>query len=181
VGVYGIVNRVSMLIVMMVMGFGQGLQPIVGFNIGAKLYGRVRGVMKFALACATSVMTVGYLLVFLFPGPLASLFTTDANMVAKSIPALRIIMCVFPLVGPQMMTMSFFQSSRRAGIAILLSTSRQLLFLLPLLLFLPRMLGVYGVWWSFPISDVLSFMLAAVFLIRELKRLNKMTPSNPLA
>ena len=165
VGVYGIVNRVAMLIVMMVMGFGQGLQPIVGFNIGARLYGRVRGVMKFALACATTVMTVGYLLVFLFPGP-------------------RIIMCVFPLVGPQMMTMSFFQSSQRAGIAILLSTSRQLLFLLPMLLILPRILGVYGVWWSFPISDAISFMLAAIFLLRELRRLDKKidrTPSNPPA
>ena len=184
VGVYGIVNRVAMLIVMMVMGFGQGLQPIVGFNIGARLYGRVRGVMKFALACATTVMTVGYLLVFLFPGQMASLFTTDADMVAKCIPALRIIMCVFPLVGPQMMTMSFFQSSQRAGIAILLSTSRQLLFLLPMLLILPRILGVYGVWWSFPISDAISFMLAAIFLLRELRRLDKKidrTPSNPPA
>ena len=156
------------------MGFGQGLQPIVGFNIGAKLYGRVRGVMKFALACATTVMTLGYLIVFLFPGPLASLFTTDTDMVNKCIPALRIIMCTFTLVGPQMMTMSFFQSSRRAGIAILLSTSRQLLFLLPLLLFLPRMLGVYGVWWSFPISDVLSFLLAAFFLLREFRRLKRL-------
>ncbi|MBR5069965.1 MAG: MATE family efflux transporter [Bacteroidales bacterium] len=174
VGVYGIVNRVSLLIIMMVMGFGQGLQPIVGFNIGAKLYGRVRGVMKFALACATTVMTLGYLIVFLFPGPLASLFTTDTDMVNKCIPALRIIMCTFTLVGPQMMTMSFFQSSRRAGIAILLSTSRQLLFLLPLLLFLPRMLGVYGVWWSFPISDLLSFLLAAFFLLREFRRLKRL-------
>ncbi len=166
VGVYGIVNRVAMLIV------------------GARLYGRVRGVMKFALACATTVMTVGYLLVFLFPGQMASLFTTDADMVAKCIPALRIIMCVFPLVGPQMMTMSFFQSSQRAGIAILLSTSRQLLFLLPMLLVLPRIMGVYGVWWSFPISDAISFMLAAIFLVRELRRLDKkivQTPSCPPA
>ena len=162
-----------MLIIMMVMGFGQGLQPIVGFNIGARLYDRVRGVMKFALACATTVMTVGYLIVFCFPGPLASLFTTDADMVSKCIPALRIIMCTFPFVGPQMMTMSFFQSSRRAGIAILLSTSRQLLFLLPLLLILPGLLGVYGVWWSFPISDFISFLLAATFLIREFRRLGK--------
>jgi Na+-driven multidrug efflux pump len=93
-------------------------------------------------------------------------------------------MCVFPLVGPQMMTMSFFQSSQRAGIAILLSTSRQLLFLLPMLLILPCILGVYGVWWSFPISDAISFMLAAIFLVRELRRLDKkidQTPSNPPA
>lgn len=171
VGVYGIVNRCAMLIVMMVMGFGQGLQPIVGFNIGARLYHRVTGVMKFAMACATTVMTVGYLLIFLFPEQLASLFTTDANMVAKCIPALRILLCMFPIVGSQMIAMSFFQSSRKAGTAILLSTSRQLLFLLPLLLVLPRLWGVMGVWWSFPISDAISCLLAIVLLAREMRRL----------
>ena len=159
-----------MLIVMMVMGFGQGLQPIVGFNIGARLYGRVRGVMKFALACATTVMTVGYLLVFLFPGQMASLFTTDADMVAKCIPALRIIMCVFPLVGPQMMTMSFFQSSQRAGIAILLSTSRQLLFLLPLLLVFPWFWGLNGVWAALPASDSIAAIVALVMMHLFMKK-----------
>lgn len=174
VGVYGIVNRCAMLVIMMVMGFGQGLQPIVGFNIGARLYDRVRGVVKFALGCAVTVMTIGYLLVFFFPGPLASLFTTDADMVEKCIPALRIIMCAFPFVGPQMISMSFFQSSRKASIAILLSTSRQLVFLLPLLLFLPPVMGVHGVWWSFPISDIIAFLLAAFFLVREMRKLKNL-------
>lgn len=174
VGVYGIVNRCAMLIIMMVMGFGQGLQPIVGFNIGARQFDRVVGVTRFALICATMVMTLGYSIVFCFPGWLASQFTNDADLIAKCVPALRIVLCVFPLVGPQMIATSFFQSSRKAGTAIFLSMSRQLVFLLPLLLVLPSYMGVEGVWWSMPISDGIAFMMAAVLLMRQMRRLRRM-------
>lgn len=173
VGVYGIVNRCSMLLFMMVMGFSQGMQPIVGFNIGARLFDRVKGVVRFALCCVVSIMTVGYCLVYLFSEPMASLFTTDADLIQKCIPALRIMMCCFPIVGMQVITMSFFQSSRKAGTAILLSTSRQLIFLLPLLLFLPHWLGVYGVWWSLPLSDLLSSILAVILLILNMRKLGQ--------
>ena len=173
VGVYGIVNRCSMLLFMMVMGFSQGMQPIVGFNIGARYYDRVKGVVRFALCCVVSIMTVGYCLVYLFSEPMASLFTTDADLIQKCIPALRIMMCCFPIVGMQVITRSFFQSSRKAGTAILLSTSRQLLFLLPLLLFLPNWLGVYGVWWSLPLSDLLSSILAVILLILNMRKLGQ--------
>jgi len=171
VGVYGICNRCAMLLFMMVLGFSQGMQPIVGFNIGARQYDRVRGVVKFALLCVISVMTVGYSMVFLFTEPLATLFTNDADLIAKCIPALRIMMCCFPIVGMQVITMSFFQSSRKAGLAILLSTSRQLIFLLPLLLCLPTMMGVFGVWWSLPLSDLISSVLAITLLVINLKKL----------
>lgn len=174
VGVYGIVNRCTMLLVMMVMGFGQGLQPIVGFNIGARQFDRVVGVTRFALACATSVMIVGYVVVMCFPAWLASQFTNDADLIAKCVPALRIVLCVFPVVGPQMIATSFFQSSRKAGIAIFLSMSRQLVFLLPLLLILPQYLGVEGVWWSMPISDSIAFTMAAILLMRQMRRLRRM-------
>lgn len=174
VGVYGIVNRCAMFIIMMVMGFGQGLQPIVGFNIGARLFHRVVGVTRFALVCAIAVMTVGYTLVFCFPERLASLFANDPDIVAKCVPALRIVLCAFPLVGPQMIATSFFQSSRKAGTAIFLSMSRQLVFLLPLLLVLPGYMGVEGVWWSLPISDTIAFLLAAVLLMRQMRRLRHM-------
>jgi len=171
VGVYGIANRCCMLLFLMVLGFSQGMQPIVGFNIGSRQYDRVRGVVKFALLCVISVMTVGYALTFIFAEQLSSLFTTDADLIQKCIPALRIMMCCFPIVGLQVITMSFFQSSRKAGTAILLSTSRQLIFLLPLLLFLPKMLGVTGVWWSLPLSDLLSSVLAVILLIINLRKL----------
>lgn len=174
VGVYGIVNRCAMFIIMMVAGFGQGLQPIVGFNIGARLFHRVVGVTRFALGCAFAVMTVGYAFVFCFPGWLSSLFANDADIIEKCIPAMRIVMCAFPLVGPQMIATSFFQSSRKAGTAIFLTMSRQLVFLLPLLLILPGRMGVEGVWWSMPISDTIAFLMAAVLLMRQMRRLRRM-------
>ncbi len=174
VGVYGIVNRCAMLIIMMVMGFGQGLQPIVGFNVGARLFHRVVGVTRFALVCATLVMTVGFTIVMCFPGWLASLFTSDPGIIEKCIPALRITLCAFPLVGPQMISTSFFQSTRKAGTAIFLSMSRQLVFLLPLLLVLPNYWGVNGVWSAMCISDTIAFMLAMVLLMRQMRRLRRM-------
>ena len=174
VGVYGIVNRCGMLIAMMVMGFSQGMQPIVGFNIGARLFPRVRGVVKFAITCATSVMTLGYILIFIFAPQVASLFTTDPDMIAKSVVAMRIQLCTFPIVGSQMISMGFFQSSRKAGTAIFLSMTRQLIFLLPFLLFMPRFFGIEGIWWSFPCSDLLSCLLAWTLLYRQLQRLKTM-------
>lgn len=179
VGVYGIVNRCAMFIIMMVMGLGQGLQPIVGFNIGARQFNRVIGVTRFALICATVVMSIGYLFVMCFPERLASFFTDDPEMIEKCVPALRIVMCVFPVVGPQMIATSFFQSSRKAGIAIFLSMSRQLVFLLPLLLILPNHLGVYGVWWAMPISDSIAFVMAAILLMRQMRRLRRMQTLSP--
>lgn len=171
VGVYGIVNRLSMLVFMMCMGFSQGLQPIVGFNLGAKQYSRVRGVLKFAYICATVVMTLGYVAIASFPASLSNLFTTDPAMIEKCVPALRIMLCCFPIVAGQVITMSFFQSIRQAKTAIFLSMTRQLIFLLPLLLTLPHFFGVYGIWYAMPASDFISCSLSAVMLCLQLRKL----------
>ncbi|MDO4496574.1 MAG: MATE family efflux transporter [Bacteroidales bacterium] len=181
VGVYGIVNRMAMLSVMLVMGFSQGMQPIVGFNMGARLFHRVTGVLKYAYACATAVMTFFFIIVMLFPAQLAACFTNDPHMMELCVPALRIVMCVFPFVGGQMITNSFFQSIRKAKKSIFLSTTRQMLFLVPLLVFLPKVFvangenGVYGIWWSFAISDALSTILAVSLLIYQVRKLNRMS------
>ncbi len=174
VGVYGIANRVIMLLVMMVMGFSQGLQPIVGFNVGARIFKRVRDVMKVAIVCATTVMVIGFIIIESFPATIASFFTNDQDMIDMCVPALRIMICTFPIVGSQMVTMSFFQSIRKAKTAIFLSTSRQMIFLVPALLTLPHILGVEGVWWSLPFSDVLSCLVAWTLLYREMKNLKKL-------
>lgn len=173
VGTFGIVNRLAMLIVLMVAGFSQGLQPIAGFNLGAKLYGRVRRVLLVAYSCATGVMLVGYSIVAMFPRPLAMLFTTDEHLIGICVPALRIVLCAFPLVGGQMITISFFQSIRKAGFAIFLSMTRQMLFLLPLLIFLPRMWGTDGVWWSMPVADTISSVLGILLLSYQLRKFRR--------
>lgn len=169
VGVYGVANRVNALLVMMVSGFSQGMQPIVGFNLGANRKDRVYGVLKYAYICTTCIMTVGFLLVFTMPGLLASFFTNDPIMIERCIPAFRIMLCALPLVGGQIITTTFFQSIRKPKFSIFLSMTRQLILLLPMLLILPPMIGVNGVWCSIPISEAGSAFLAMFFLAKELK------------
>lgn len=171
VGANGITNRVTQLLILMVAGFSQGMQPIVGFNIGAKLYNRVREVLIKAIMTATIILTSGYILICIFPATLASLFTKDPILIDYCIPALRISLCTFPVVGCQMIATSFFQSIRKPGLSMLISLSRQLIFLLPLLLILPPVMGVHGVWWSMPIADVFSITLSVILLLREYKKL----------
>lgn len=181
VGVYGIANRIAMFLVMAVMGFGQGMQPIVGFNIGARLFHRVTATLKFAYLFATGIMTLGYVLIAIHAQTLAGLFTTDPHMIELAVPTIRIMLCMFPLVGGQMITNTFFQSIRKAKKSIFVSTTRQMLFLVPLLLLLPGYVadnggnGVYGVWWAMPISDVVSSMLAGALLYYQLRRFDHLS------
>lgn len=180
VGAYGIINRISTLIIMMVMGFSQGMQPIVGFNLGARLYHRVIGVLKFAWGSATLITTFGYLLMAVFAAPLVRLFTNDPLMINLCVPALRVMLCMFPVVGGQMITGTFFQSIRQARKSIFISTTRQMLFLVPLLLWLPDYLvffghdGVWGVWMSYPISDIVSAVVAAIILYLQVRKFRRL-------
>lgn len=166
VGVYGITNRLNALLVMMVSGFSQGMQPIVGFNLGAGRNDRVCGVLKFAYICATCIMTFGFVLVFAIPDKLALMFTNDEAMIERCVQAFRIMLAALPLVGGQIITTTFFQSIRKPKISIFLSMTRQLILLLPLILILPPLFGVIGVWMAIPISEAGSAILAMFFLWR---------------
>lgn len=167
VGAYGIVNRIMMLFGMLVLGFNQGMQPIAGYNYGALKMDRVKSVLKQTMLYASLVMTTGFLIVELFPELVARMFTTDAELLSIAEKGLRIVFAMAPVVGFQMVVSNFFQSIGHASKAVFLSSTRQLLFLVPLLLVLPHFLGVIGVWISLPISDVLSSALAAVVLFRD--------------
>lgn len=167
VGAYGIVNRIMMLFGMLVLGFNQGMQPIAGYNYGALKMDRVKSVLKQTILYASLVMTTGFLIVELFPELVARMFTTDAELLSISEKGLRIVFAMAPMVGFQMVVSNFFQSIGHASKAVFLSSTRQLLFLVPLLVILPHFFGVIGVWLSLPISDVLSSALAAVVLFRD--------------
>lgn len=167
VGAYGIVNRIMMLFGMLVLGFNQGMQPIAGYNYGALKMDRVKSVLKQTILYASLVMTTGFLIVELFPELVARMFTTDAELLSISEKGLRIVFAMAPVVGFQMVVSNFFQSIGHASKAVFLSSTRQLLFLVPLLVILPHFFGVIGVWLSLPISDVLSSALAAVVLFRD--------------
>lgn len=171
VGANGITNRVTQLLILMVAGFSQGMQPIVGFNIGARLHDRVREVLIKAVMTATVILTTGYIMIAIFPATLAAMFTSDPVLIEYCVPALRISLCTFPVVGVQMIATSFFQSIRKPGLSMLISLSRQLIFLLPMLLVLPPIMGVHGVWWSMPIADVFSITLSVILLFREYHKL----------
>ncbi len=173
VGAYGIVNRIAFLFIMIVMGINQGMQPIAGYNYGAKLYPRVTEVLKKSILFATLIMTTGFILVELFPNIVVSIFTTDQNLLDLSSNGLRLTFLMYPVVGFQMVTSNFFQSIGMAGKAIFLSLSRQLIFLLPCLLILPNFYGVNGIWLSFPIADFAACLIAFILLIYQFRSFKK--------
>lgn len=171
IGAYGIVNRVLMLFVMIVNGFNQGMQPIVGFNFGARQFGRVTAVYRLTVFCAVCVTTFGFLLGHFFPHWVAGIFTTDETLLNVAELGLKTALLAFPIVGFQIISSGFFQYIGKPQKAILLSLTRQLLFLLPLLAILPGIYGAKGVWISLPIADVLSAILAAVLIFFQLRKM----------
>lgn len=138
VGAYGIANRMMFFFVMVVIGINQGMQPIAGFNFGAKHYTRLNQVLKYAITIATGIWIVGFIVCVLLATPVASAFTNDEELLKEAAHALRVMNLVVPIIGFQMITIGFFQSIGKAGISIFLSLTRQLLFLVPLLLILPN-------------------------------------------
>ncbi len=172
VGAYGIANRIVFLFIMIVLGFNQGMQPIAGYNYGARQYGRVLNVYKRTAISATLVLTASFLTALLIPELAVRLFTSDDELVRLGAKCFRYMVAVFPIVGFQMVTTNLFQSLGMAGKAIFLSLTRQLLFLLPAVLILPRFYGVEGVMMSFPLSDALATVTTgamAIGLIRKFK------------
>ena len=167
IGAYGIVNRLVFICVMIVMGITQGMQPIAGYNYGALQFNRVNHVLKLAIWGATFVTTLTFLVGELIPELTVSIFTSDEGLIARAAEGFRIVVIVFPIVGFQMVTSNFFQSIGLANKAIFLSLTRQLLFLLPCLIILPKFVGASGIWWSMPISDLLSSIVAGVLLYKQ--------------
>lgn len=174
IGAFGIVNRVSFIFVMVAQGICQGMQPIAGFNYGAGGYGRVLGVYKYAVIGGMSVMTVGFLLAELCPGAVSAVFTSDEELTAVTAHALRIALAAFEIVGFQIISVGLMMAMRKAGQAIIMSLSRQLLCLAPLIVILPRYLGVDGVWYAMLLSDVVATLVAVVVSLRQVRRLRRM-------
>lgn len=167
---YGIINRFTFVFAMIVMGFNQGMQPIVGFNYGARQYHRMIRAFQLTSFCATVVMGLVFVLGLCAPSLMTRVFTHDAALVAATVTPMRVLCCMMWLVGFQMVTGNFFTSIGMAGKAIFLSLTRQVLYLIPLSLLLPALFAdpLSGVWWSLPVSDALSAVTAAVILWRTL-------------
>ena len=169
IGAFGIVNRLVFIVVIIVMGLNQGMQPIAGYNFGAKRYDRVNRVLKLTIIYATGVTTFGFFVGMLMPDLVVGIFTSDRELVDISARGLRIVVMFFPIIGFQMVTANFFQSIGMAGKAIFLSLTRQMMILLPCLLILPRFYGTAGVWYSMPVSDLIASLIAAAMLIWQFR------------
>ena len=176
IGAYGIVNRVAMLFIMVVLGLNQGMQPIAGYNFGAKLFDRVMEVTKITIWLGIGVTTFGFIICELFPAFISGFFTSDPELIQESINGLRIVFIVFPVVGFQSVSSNFFLSIGMSKKAIFLSLTRQVLFLIPLLIILPPFFGTFGVWVSMPVADFTASIVTAVLLFNQFKKFN----SNPI-
>lgn len=170
IGAYGIVNRMGFLIVMIVMGLNQGMQPIAGYNFGAQNYDRLIEVLKKTIIVAMIITTSGFLVYELIPELIVRAFTIDSELIAQSVKGMRITFAMFPIVGFQMVVSNFFQSIGMAKQAIFLSLTRQLLFLLPGLFIFPCFWGIDGVWWAMPISDLAAGVTALILFIIHMRK-----------
>ena len=170
VGAYGIANKVCFIFVMVNMGLAQGMQPIAGYNYGAMKLDRLMKVLNLAVVAGTCITTVGFLVAEFIPEECARLFTTDEQLIALSVNGLRIMMAAFVFVGSQMVIANFFQSIGKAKVSMFLSLSRQMIFLLPMLLLLPHFMGVDGIWWAMPISDLIAECVAVALMAAYMKK-----------
>ena len=174
IGAYGICNRFIFMFIMICMGLNQGMQPIAGYNYGARQYSRVKEVFYQTAKLATIVTTICFAIGMFIPKLAAGIFTHDEALLEMSAEGMRLLVIGFPIVGYQMIGTNFFQSLGMVKKSVILSLSRQILFLLPLLYALPLWHGASGVWLSFPVSDVLSALLTAILLRRLFSKFNKL-------
>lgn len=164
VGAYGIINRTSMFFVMIVFGITQGMQPILGFNMGASRFDRVKRTLRIGIWLGITVTSIGCAVAEIFPDTISKLFTTDETLIEIARTGYRIYFILYPVVGCQIVIQNFFQSVGKPKLSIFLSLTRQLLFLIPFLIVLPKFWGVKGVWAAMAGSDIIAFIFAIVTL-----------------
>ena len=181
IATFGMTNRFMFFFTMIVMGIQQGMQPIVGYNYGANLKDRMLRAFKLSVFCATCVMGVLWLFGVAWPEGFIRLFTHDEMLIAQSVAPARIMLCVMFAIGFPMITGNFYTSIGMAPKAIFLSLTRQILFLIPLIICLPLLFeyigwtAIWGVWWALPISDSLSVITAAIVINRDMRKFKTTT------
>lgn len=176
VGAFGICNRFILFIVMVVIGLNQGMQPIAGYNFGARRYDRVLGVLKKALIFGSVITLTGFVIGVFFPTPFVSVFAKDSPQLIKlSAHALSCMVMMFPIVGIQIVSTAFFQSIGYAPKSIFLSLTRQLIFLVPAIFILPHLYAdpLEGLWHAAPVADGLASVLAITLLVLQVKKFKK--------
>ncbi len=173
IAITGIGIRIIDLIFMPLLGIGQGFSPIVGFNYGAKLYSRVKKVLKEAFIWTSVITLFGFIIMVIFPESLISIFTSDISVIEKGVVPLRLIAMLAPLWSFPILGSTFFQAIGKARPSLIITLSRDLFFFIPAIFILPRLFDLWGVWVSWPVTDFCCFFITAIFLIKEIRVINR--------
>ena len=170
VSIYGIISRMLMFAVFPILGVTQGFLPIAGYNYGAKNYIRVSETISTSIKWAAGLATVIFILILILAEPIVAIFSNDATIIKETPNALRLVFAASPIIAIQLIGAAYFQAAGKAIPALLLTLTKQGFFLIPFILVLPNYYGIFGVWISFPIADILSTLVTGFFLNREMKR-----------
>ena len=169
IGAMATINSIIMMVGMPIVGISQGAQPIIGFNYGCKKYDRVEKTLKLATIAATIGLTIGWVVVQLYPESIVSMFNSNAELVKISVDGIRKYLFMMPLIGMSMIGSNYIQSIGNAKQSMFLGLLRQVILLVPMMLILPKFLGLDGVWFSQPVADVISFIITFILVSREVK------------
>ncbi|MBD3348422.1 MAG: MATE family efflux transporter, partial [Candidatus Eisenbacteria bacterium] len=174
-----LIHRLLQFSFMPIIGFGQALQPVAGFNYGARRFSMSKLAMRISVIRSTLFALCAFAVLMIFARPLVGLFTRDRELITLAVPALRVVAIAFPVIGVQMMGAVMFQAFGRAAHALFLTLSRQIIFLIPLVLVLPRYFGLDGIFWSFPAADLSATAVTVIMLMREFARLDRKAEAEP--
>ncbi|OGK06743.1 MAG: hypothetical protein A2W80_10460 [Candidatus Riflebacteria bacterium GWC2_50_8] len=182
ISVMGVIMSFSLIWQMPIVGVSQGLQPIVGYNYGARKFVRVKKALYMAILASTAICVVFFVMIQFFPEPLFKLFVSDSNseLVNAGAPAVRRFLLMLPIVGFLIISGNYYQFTGRPRTSLILTVSRQIFVLIPALLILPEFLGLNGVWYVMPTSDLCAFILTGIFFVRERNRLKDLIAESRL-
>jgi putative MATE family efflux protein len=169
IAVHGIISRMLMFCLFPVMGIVQGFIPIAGYNYGAKKFSRVSDIIDTAIKYASIVSAIVFLTIMVGANPMVSVFSNEKELIETASSALRIVFFVTPLIAIQLIGSAYFQAAGKVIPALILTLTKQGLFLIPLVLIMPNFFGLNGIWYSFPIADLLSTLVTWLFLKKEIK------------
>jgi putative MATE family efflux protein len=172
ISIFGLIFRILHFVLMPLLGLVQGFQPITGFNYGAGNIERVKKTVKLALSAATILASFGFLALIFLTTPIFGIFSNDKELIQTGVPVLRLVVLIVPLIGLQMIGSSYFLAIGKAKPAFFLGLSRQFIFLLPLMIIMPPLLGVWGVFAAFPMADFISASVTGAWLFKDVKSLS---------
>lgn len=166
-----IINSLSMIFLMPIFGINQGMQPIIGYNYGAKKYERVKQTVKYCIAAATIIVTIGFLVIEFFPEKLILMFNSDPELIRIGVSGMRVFLFMLPLIGGQIVVANYFQSIGKVKISMFLSLLRQVILLIPCLLIIPMFKGLLGVWLAGAVSDFIACIVTVIIFVKITKGL----------